>query len=86
MTFICQRSKQHQGGLNRAPQADYGDFRIHKHEKMFAGGKGKKKYPARWCKVCVAQKNQSETRYICKFCVPHHKGSCFEKYHSVINY
>jgi hypothetical protein len=64
-----------------------GDFRIHKHEKMFAGGEGKKKYPARQCKVCAAHKKQSETRCICKFCVvPLHKGSCFEKYHSVMNY
>jgi len=33
-----------------------GDFRIHKLEKIFAGGKGKKKYPARECKVCAAHK------------------------------
>jgi hypothetical protein len=65
MTFNYQRSKQ-QGGLNRAsPGRLSGDFRIHKHKKMFAGGKGKKKYPARQCKVCATNKNQSETRYIC---------------------
>jgi len=41
------------------------------------------KYPARPCKGCAARK-RSETRYICKFCVvPLHKGSCFDKYHSV---
>ena len=35
----------------------------------------------------AAHKKRSETRYICKFCVvPLHKGSCFEKYHSVTNY
>jgi hypothetical protein len=30
-----------------------GDFRIHKLEKFVGGGEGKKKYPARQCKVCV---------------------------------
>jgi len=64
-----------------------GDFRIHKLEKIVGGVEGKKKYPARRCKVCAAHKKRSETRYICKFCVvPLHKGSCFEKYHSVMNY
>ena len=63
------------------------DFRIHKLEKIVGGGEGKKKYPARQCKVCAAHKKQSETGYICKFCVvPLHKGPCFEKYHSVMNY
>jgi hypothetical protein len=34
----------------------------------------------------VAHKKRSETRYICKFCtVPLHKGSCFEKYYSVMS-
>jgi len=62
------------------------DFRIHRLEKI-GGGEGKKKYPARQYKVCVAHKKRSETRYICKFCfVPLHKGSCFQKYHSVTNY
>jgi len=84
MTFNSQRSKQHQGGLNRTQQAD---FRIHKLEKIVGGGQGKKKSPARQCKVCAAHKKQRETTYICKFCVvPLHKGSCFEKYHSVMNY
>jgi hypothetical protein len=64
-----------------------GDFRIHEHEKMFGGGEGNKKYPARQCKICAAHKKRSETRNICKFCVvPLHKGSYFEKYHSVMNY
>jgi len=37
-------------------------------------------------KVCAAYKKQSETRNICKVCVVLlHKGSCFEKYHSVMN-
>ena len=61
-----------------------GDFRIHKLENIVGGGEGKRKFPARPCKVCAVHKKQSETRYICKFCfVPLHKWSCFEKYHSV---
>jgi hypothetical protein len=64
-----------------------GDFRIHKREIMFAGGEGNKKYPARQYTVCAARKKRSEARNICKFCVvPLHKGPCFEKYHSVMNY
>ena len=64
-----------------------GNFRIPKLEKIVGGGDGKRKYPARPCKVCAAHKKRSETRYLCKFCiVPLHKGSCFEKYHSVTNY
>jgi len=64
-----------------------GDFRIHKLEKIVAGGKGKKKYPSKRCTFCAAHKKQSETRNICKFCiVPLHRGSCFEKYPSVTNY
>ena len=31
-------------------------FRIHKLEKIFGGGEGKKKYPTRECKVCAAHK------------------------------
>jgi hypothetical protein len=74
--------------IPRGPKQDpparlFGDFRIDKLEKIFGGGKGKKKYPARQCKVCATRKKRSENRYICKFCtVPLHKGSCFEKYHS----
>jgi len=66
------------------PSSLSGHFRIHKHEKIFGGGQGKRKHPARPCKVCAVHKKRSETRYICKFCVVLlHKGSCFEKYHSV---
>jgi hypothetical protein len=61
-----------------------GDFRIHKLEKIVASGEGKNKYPAIQFKVCAAHKKRSETRNICKLCVVAlHKGSCFEKYHSV---
>jgi len=38
-----------------------GDFRINKLEKT--GGEGKRKYPARPCKVCAAHKRRSETIY-----------------------
>jgi hypothetical protein len=65
----------------------FGDFRIHKLEKIVGGWEGKRKYSTRQCKVCAAHKKRSETRCICKFCVvPLHKGSCFEKYHSLRNY
>ena len=76
----------------RGPKQDLpgrlsGDFRIHKLEKIFGGWEGKRKYPARQCKVCAARKKRSETRYVCKFCiVPLHKGSCFERYQSLTNY
>jgi len=33
-----------------------GDFRTHKLEKIVGGGEGKRKYPARLCKVCAAHK------------------------------
>jgi len=64
-----------------------GDFRILKLEKIVGGGEGRRKYPARPCKVCATHKKQSETRYICKFCIVLlHKGSYFEKYHSLTSY
>jgi hypothetical protein len=64
-----------------------GNFRIHKLEKMFAGGERNKKYAARPCIVFAARKKRSKTRNIRKFCVVLlHKGSCFEKYYLVTNY
>jgi len=64
-----------------------GNFRIHKLEKIAGFVEGKRRYPARQCIVCVANKKRSETRYFCKFCVVLlHIGSCFERYHSVTNY
>ena len=39
-----------------------GDFRIHKLEETVGGGAGKKKYPAKHCKVRAAHKRRSETR------------------------
>jgi len=83
MTFNCQRREVKWDPPGRLSS----DFRIHKLEKIVGGGEGKKKYPARQYKVCAARKKRSETRNICKFCIVLlHKGSCFEKYHSVTNY
>jgi hypothetical protein len=63
------------------------DFSKHKLDKIVAGGKGKKKYPARQYKVCAAHKKRSETTCSCKFyIVLLHKGCYFEKYHSIRNY
>lgn len=57
----------------------------YKLDRFFAGGEGKKKYPAGHCKLHAAQK-QSETRYSCKFCfVVLHRGCCFETYLSIRN-
>jgi hypothetical protein len=78
--YIREPNKDPPGRLSR-------DFRTHKLERCLLVGRGKKKYPARQCKVWAAHKKRSEARYICKFCVvPRHKGRCFEKYHSVMNY
>jgi len=64
MTFNCQRRWPKQDPPGRLSS----DFRIHKLEKIVGGGgEGKKKYPARQCKVCAAHKKRSETRNICKF-------------------
>jgi len=52
MTFNCQR----RGPKQDLPGRLSGDFRIHKLEKMFGGWEGKRKYPARQCKVCAAHK------------------------------
>jgi hypothetical protein len=67
------------------PCRQFRDFSKHKPDKLLDGGEGKK-YPARQCKGCKEHMEQSETTYICKFCiVTLHKGSCFEKYHSLKN-
>jgi hypothetical protein len=75
------------GNKQDLPGRFSGDLRLHKLEKIVAGGEERKKYPARQCKLCAAPKKRSETRYICKFCVGLlHNGFCFQKYHSVMNY
>ena len=51
-----------------------GNFRIQKLEKIVGSGEGKRKYPARQCKVCASHKKRSETKYICKFAL-----FCFTK-------
>ena len=84
---LAEKQTTLKGPKQDLPGRLYSGFRIHKLEKIVGGGEGKKKYPARQCKVCAAHKKQSEIRYICKFfVVPLHKGPCFEKYHSVTNY
>jgi len=52
MTFNCRRRGPKLDPPGRLP----GDFRIHKLEKIFGDGEGKKKYPARQCKMCAAHK------------------------------
>jgi len=53
MTFSCQRRGPKQDPPGRLSI----DFRIHKLERIVGGGgEGKKKYPARQCKVCAAHK------------------------------
>jgi len=81
-TFNCHRRKPKQDLPGRLS----GDFRIHKLEKIVGVGEGKKKYPARQCKVCAVHQEHSGTGNICKFCVVLlYKGSCFQKYHLVTN-
>ena len=82
MNFNCQRSKQHQGDLNRDCLALSPVISGYTNLKtMLAVGEGKRRYRARPCTACAARKKRSETRYICKFyVVPLHK------YHSVTSY
>lgn len=48
---------------------------------------GKIQHPQRRCRVCSKHYKRSTTIYICKDCnVPLHRGTCFEKYHTVKNY
>jgi len=69
------------------PSRFSGDFRIHKLEKLLVWGREKWSTLQDSIKCVLHIRSVSETRYICKFCVvPLHKGSCFEKYHSVTNY
>ena len=83
MTFNCQG----RGPKQDRPGRLAGDFRINKLEIIVGDWEGRRKYPARQCKLCAAHKKLSETRNICKFrAVQLHKGPCFEKYHSVTNY
>jgi len=88
MTFIYQRSIQHQGGLNQSCQADsLGGFRIHKLEKIVGGRKGIKKYPAQQWKCVLHIRSTVKLDTCVKFCIVLLlKGSCFEKYQSVKNY
>jgi len=54
LTKMQQLQKQ---AMQRRPKQDYPsrpstDFSKCKPDTTAAGGKGKKKYPARWCKAC----------------------------------
>ena len=49
---LTQKQTTPRGPKQDLPGRLSGDFRIHKLEKIVAGGKGKK-YPARQCKVCA---------------------------------
>ena len=63
-----------------------GNFNRHNLGKIVGVGQGKKKYPVRQCRVCYTYKKQSET-YICEFgVVPHHRGRCCEKCHTLKYY
>jgi hypothetical protein len=60
-----------------------GDMWKHVLAQIVKSEKGKRKYPARPCRVCTVHKKRSETAYICEFCVvPLHKGKCFQRYHT----
>jgi hypothetical protein len=55
--------KQTPRGLNRTCQADSMGISDYTNLKtILAEGEGKKKYPARLCKVCATHKKRSETR------------------------
>jgi hypothetical protein len=63
MTFKCQKSKQHQGDQNRIHQADSGDFRTHKLEKIGAGAKWKKstQLDSEKCMLHIRREVQQDT-------------------------
>jgi len=62
MTFSCKQSKQ-QGGLNRTCQADCAVISENTNlKKLLVMGRGKRKYPARPCKVCAAHEKQSDSK------------------------
>jgi hypothetical protein len=64
LIFSCQRRIQHQGGLKRTHQIDSPGISGYINlKKIFAGREGKKKYPARQCKMCAAHK-RSEARHV----------------------
>jgi len=88
MTFNCQSSKQHQGGLNRTCQADSPVISEYTNlKKLLLVGMKKGSILQDRVKCVLHIRKQSETRYTCKFCVvPLHKGPCFEKYQSVASY
>jgi hypothetical protein len=65
------------------PQADYRRTSINMNQRKVLL-LGRENYPVIPCKVCSAHRKSSEIWYIHKFCVfALHRGSSFEKYHSV---
>jgi len=65
-TFSCRRSKQHQWALTGPATQNSSDFRIHKLEKkkLLVMGRGKKKCPARQCKVWHADRpNEANSHF-----------------------
>ena len=88
MTFICKRSKQHQGGLNRTCQADspviseYTDLK----ELLVVGRE--KGSVLQDCVKCVLH-IRSEVKlgtFVNSALFHFTKGLVFKKYHSVISY
>jgi len=88
MTFNCQRSKQLQGILNRTCQAD--SLVISEYTnliKLLVVGRENRSSLQDHVKYVLHIRSKVKLDNICKFCVvPLCKGSCFEKYHSVMNY
>ena len=56
-----EKQTKPRGPKQDPPSRVSSDFRIHKLERNFGGGEGKKKYPTRQCKVCAAHTKRSET-------------------------
>jgi hypothetical protein len=57
------------------------------HQLKAIVGAGKKKYPKKPCRVCMAHKKCKNSRYICNTCKVHlHKGDCFMRYHTRMKY
>ena len=51
---LSEKQTTPRGPKQEPPGKLSGDFIIHKLDKIVRGGKGKRKYPARQCKVCDA--------------------------------
>jgi hypothetical protein len=80
ITFNCQKSKQHQRGLNRTHQADsLGLSEYTNWKKLFLVGREERSILQEHVQ-CVLHVRRKCNWYICKFCIVWlHKRSCFEK-------